>query len=169
LALAVPLSRFTSRVGGGSAFFVRPLGHVTNNNNKQMKRYIKYIIIAAVVALPAVSAFAEPDQATQTAFTKLLAALIADDYDAYKAQCTDEMMANIPKGAVDKLSQMMAPRAKQGYDTQYLGELDQHGYKVHLWRLHFKDGSDDVLTTLCMKAGKIGSFNVMMFALYPPK
>jgi hypothetical protein len=25
LALAVPLSRFTSRVGGGSAFFVRPL------------------------------------------------------------------------------------------------------------------------------------------------
>jgi hypothetical protein len=28
LALAVPLSRFTSRVGGGSAFFVRPLGRV---------------------------------------------------------------------------------------------------------------------------------------------
>ena len=25
MALAVPLSRFTSRVGGGSAFFVRPL------------------------------------------------------------------------------------------------------------------------------------------------
>jgi hypothetical protein len=24
LALSVPLSRFTSRVGGGSAFFVRP-------------------------------------------------------------------------------------------------------------------------------------------------
>ena len=28
MALAVPLSRFTSRVGGGSAFFVRPL-HIT--------------------------------------------------------------------------------------------------------------------------------------------
>ena len=28
LALAVPLSRFTSRVGGGSAFFVRPLDHL---------------------------------------------------------------------------------------------------------------------------------------------
>jgi len=27
LSLAVPLSRFTSRVGGGSAFFVRPLDH----------------------------------------------------------------------------------------------------------------------------------------------
>ena len=28
MALAVPLSRFTSPVGGGSAFFVRPLEHV---------------------------------------------------------------------------------------------------------------------------------------------
>jgi hypothetical protein len=27
LALAVPLSRFTPRVGGGSAFYVRPLAH----------------------------------------------------------------------------------------------------------------------------------------------
>ena len=28
MALSVPLSRFTSRVGGGSAFFVRPLVYV---------------------------------------------------------------------------------------------------------------------------------------------
>ena len=27
MALAVPLSRFTSRVGGGSAFYVRPRGN----------------------------------------------------------------------------------------------------------------------------------------------
>src|ERR1039457_7300691 len=31
LALAVPLSRFPSRVGGGSAFYVRHHGHATNN------------------------------------------------------------------------------------------------------------------------------------------
>ena len=29
MALAVPLSRFTSRVGGGSAFYVRPLKRMT--------------------------------------------------------------------------------------------------------------------------------------------
>ena len=36
LALAVPLSRFTSRVGGGSAFFVRPLRarHTNENGTK---------------------------------------------------------------------------------------------------------------------------------------
>jgi len=32
LALAVPLSRFTSRVGGGSAFFVRPLHTLMKNH-----------------------------------------------------------------------------------------------------------------------------------------
>jgi len=33
LALAVPLSRFTPRVGGGSAFYVRPLTRMTQNRN----------------------------------------------------------------------------------------------------------------------------------------
>ena len=29
MALSVPLSRFTPRAGGGSAFYVRPLDHIT--------------------------------------------------------------------------------------------------------------------------------------------
>ena len=32
MALSVPLSRFTSQVGGGSAFFVRPRQHTTTQN-----------------------------------------------------------------------------------------------------------------------------------------
>ena len=35
MALAVPLSRFTSRVGGGSAFFVRPLRHAMSNDARK--------------------------------------------------------------------------------------------------------------------------------------
>ena len=34
LALAVPLSRFTSQVGGGSAFYVRPHSHVYENRDQ---------------------------------------------------------------------------------------------------------------------------------------
>jgi hypothetical protein len=39
MALSVPLSRFTSRVGGGSAFFVRLLDHIkimTKPNEKEL-------------------------------------------------------------------------------------------------------------------------------------
>ena len=132
-----------------------------------MKKYL--LIFAAVVALPVFSALAEPDPATQTIFTNLIATLVADNYDGYMADCTADMKASISKPNFDHLSQMLALRTGKGYDTQYLGELNQHGYKVHLWSLRFKDGSDDVLTTLCLKDGKAGSFNVMLFALYPPR
>jgi cytochrome c oxidase assembly factor CtaG len=43
LALAVPLSRFPSRVGGGSAFYVRPLHTIT------MKTKTKYTIVWTVL------------------------------------------------------------------------------------------------------------------------
>ncbi len=44
MALAVPLSRFTSRVGGGSAFYVRQ--HYTF-----MKKLIPYILAYLIVAI----------------------------------------------------------------------------------------------------------------------
>ena len=37
MALSVPLSRFTSRVGGGSAFYVRPLDHAKHKNTNTPK------------------------------------------------------------------------------------------------------------------------------------
>ena len=37
MALSVPLSRFTPRVGGGSAFFVRPLAHMTISEHLKFK------------------------------------------------------------------------------------------------------------------------------------
>src|SRR5208282_249811 len=50
LALSVPLSRFTSQVGGGSAFFVRPL-------DTFMKT--KIIIVWSVIALLTIVAVLE--------------------------------------------------------------------------------------------------------------
>jgi hypothetical protein len=39
LALAVPLSRFTPRVGGGSAFVVRPLNHTTKTKHQTIMKF----------------------------------------------------------------------------------------------------------------------------------
>jgi hypothetical protein len=57
-----------------------------------------------------------------------------------------------------RVSEELAPRAKQGYDARYFGELNRKGYQVHVWRLVFKDGGDDVLATLSVKDGKAGNF-----------
>ena len=43
-------------------------------------------------------------------------------------------------------------------DVKYLGDMRQQGYHVTLWRLRFKDGSDDALATLSMKGDKVGGY-----------
>jgi hypothetical protein len=39
-----------------------------------------------------------------------------------------------------------------------LGDVKQNGDHVTLWKLTFKDGSDDALVTLSAKDGKVGGF-----------
>jgi hypothetical protein len=57
LALSVPLSRFTSRVGAGSAFYVRPLAHIA------MKNALMIVLCSAVIL---VSGCTSPDSHSRT-------------------------------------------------------------------------------------------------------
>ena len=123
-----------------------------------MNKLIKSLIIAAAAVLTTVSAYAEPDQTTQTLFKNLMAATVSNNYDGFIAECDAAMKAALTKPMVESVSKQVEPRAKQGYDAQYLGELNQRGYKVHLWRLSFKDAGDDILATLNVKDGKAGGF-----------
>ena len=50
----------------------------------------------------------------------------------------------------------MNKRTSGGYDITFLGELNQHGYQVFLYRLRFKDGGDDILGTMSLKDDKVG-------------
>ena len=113
-----------------------------------MNRLIKLMLIAAASGLTTVSAYAEPDQSTQAIFKNLMAATVSNNY----------LKAALTKRMLERVSKELEPRARQGYDAQYLGELNRKGYKVHLWRLKFKDGGDDVLATLSVKDGKAGNF-----------
>jgi hypothetical protein len=123
-----------------------------------MNRLIKFMLIAAAAGLTTVSAYAEPDQTAQVIFKNLMAATVSNNYDSFIAECDATMKAKLAKGMLQRVSAQLEPRAKQGYDSHYLGELNQNGYKVYLWRLSFKDGGDDALTTLSVKDGKAGNF-----------
>ena len=115
-------------------------------------------MIVAAAMLTTVSAYAEPDQTTQTIFKNLMAATVSNSYDGFIAECDAAMKAALTKPMLEGVSKQIEPRAKQGYNAEYLGGLNQHSYKVHLWRLSFKDGGDDVLATLSVKDGKAGGF-----------
>ena len=83
---------------------------------------------------------------------------MSNSYDGFIAECDAAMKAALTKPMLESVSKQIEPRAKQGYDAQYLGELNRKGYNVHLWRLKFKDGGDDALATLSVKDGKAGGF-----------
>ena len=89
-------------------------------------------------------------------FKKLLASQAAKDYDAFIADGTDMLKAALSKTQFEASSNIMNARFKGGYDTVYLGELNQKGFEVYLYRLRFKDGGDDMLGTLSLKDGKVG-------------
>jgi hypothetical protein len=64
LALSVPLSRFTSRVGGGSAFYVRQQYNTTKQHEPKMKNNtLKHLVILAVSICGAASLLAQQNYA----------------------------------------------------------------------------------------------------------
>ena len=125
--------------------------------------------IIAALAVLAVSVLPRPVQAATSAaavapapaervFTSLLAAIKTDDYAAFVADGEPALKAALTKPMLDEVNAQFAPRMKQGYRTVYLGELNQKGYQVYLWKLSYTGGGDDSLASLSLKAGKVGGF-----------
>jgi hypothetical protein len=66
------------------------------------------------------------------------------------------LKAALTKTQFDASSDLMIQRTSGSYDTTFLGELNQHGYQVFLYRLRFKDGGNDMLGTMSLKDDKVG-------------
>lgn len=118
---------------------------------------IKCLITAIVLGIVSITHAAEPPSDALAASDKLLAAIHAEDYAAFVAG-GDAAFKGLKKEQFDSVSAQLKPRFKSGYTATYLGELNQKGFKVTLWRLRFSDGGDDLLATLSMKNGKIGGY-----------
>ncbi len=124
-----------------------------------MHKLFKSLLVAFVVqSVLIVAASAAPDPAAEAIFDKLMTATVSADYDGFIEECDATMKAALTKPKLEEVSRQLAPRLKQGYDSEYLGELKQRGFAVHLWRVRCKDGGDDFLATLSIKDGKAGGF-----------
>jgi hypothetical protein len=100
---------------------------------------------------------AEPPLEAKTASAQLLEAIVSGDYAAFVAN-GDAAFRGLTKPQFDAVAAQLGPHLKAGYESTYLGELNQKGFQVTLWRLRFQSGGDDALATLSLKDGKIGGF-----------
>jgi hypothetical protein len=117
-----------------------------------MRRSILAFLFIAIAPL---GLRAEDNPQAQAIFGKLLAAQTAKDYNAFIADADGPLKAALTPAQFNAAADALNPRFKTGYDVSFLGELNQEGFEVYLFRLRFKDGGSDLLGTLSLKDGKV--------------
>ena len=120
--------------------------------------FIGLVVVLVMIANTAAFGAAEPDKSVQRTFKKLLAAVQAKDRDAFVADATDAVKQGVTEQVMDELNKELGSRSKKGYEAIYLCQLKQSGVQVHLWKMTFKDGGDDVVVRLALKDGKVAGF-----------
>ncbi len=113
-----------------------------------------FFLILSAVLLAAGPAWAEDDAAARLLFDKMLAAQDTKDYDAFIANGTDELKAALTRTQFEASSDILQADAAGGErEVTFLGELNQRGYEIYLYRLRFKTG--DLLGTMTLQDGKV--------------
>ncbi|MEI6323417.1 MAG: hypothetical protein WCP60_09965 [bacterium] len=115
-----------------------------------------FVLVVVLGVLTALHASDAPSDA-QAESTKLLNAISGGDYAAFIADGSDAFKG-ITKTQFDAVVAQLSTEMKAGYEATYLGDLNQKGYQVTLWRLRFSSGGDDLLATLSLKGGKVGGY-----------
>ena len=122
-----------------------------------MTRFLPFLATLAFLAL-AGPIRAEDDAGAQALFNKMLAAQDAKDYEGFLENADDQLRNSLTRDAFEKSSQVLIANAAGGpREVTYLGELNQRGYAIYLFRLRFKAG--DLLGTLTLDPdGKVAGF-----------
>ena len=115
---------------------------------------LAFILIAQ---LPLTLTAAEAPKEDAAFSAKLIAAIENADYAGFIADGTDKFKA-MKKEQFDAVSASLADHLKDRSEFTYLGDLKQQGFHITVWKLSFKDGSDDALVTMSVKDGKVGGF-----------
>ena len=116
---------------------------------------MKTLLTAALLLVSTWSAFAVTDQEAEAIFKKMLEAQKASDYDAFVVDADDKLKTALSKDQFTVASTIFNEKFKEGYDLTFLGEVNQRGFQVFLYRLRPKSG-DDFIASLSIKDGKVG-------------
>ena len=102
---------------------------------------------------------ADENATTQQAiFDRLMHAIVAKDRNEFLTSATDEMKRAITPALMVQMNYEIARHLDKGYDAKYLCELNQQGYDVHLWKVSFKDGSDDMIIRIVLRGEQLAGF-----------
>ena len=128
--------------------------------NRMLMRLLTLISVAfASLMLNPASQAATPAGGgeDQAVVQQLLDAVAKNDYESFTADGTADFAA-IDQAQFVQVSESLAPRLQKGYSVEYLGNLQQQGLDISVWKVSFQDGGDDLLATLNVQDGQVGGF-----------
>ncbi len=98
------------------------------------------------------------ESTSQAIFESLMDAIRDDSYANFHAFGDADVKEHLTKDIFESVVEQVAPRMKKGYRTEYLGSMNKLGFKLHLWKISYEDGGDDMLCQMSLKQGKVGGF-----------
>jgi hypothetical protein len=128
-----------------------------------MLRLVGLIGFVALLLAPSGTTLAQApkaDASVQKTLETLMNAIINKDRDAFVADATDAVKKETTKEVIEAFEKHVGTRLKNGYEATYLCQLKQAGHQIHLWKVAFKDGSDEVVVRLALKDGKVASLHL---------
>lgn len=104
---------------------------------------------------------AEGVQSPDAVLDNLLTAIHTRDIAKFTSQTTADFKTRVTQNILDQANGLINGKMKGGYSYKYLGSLKVKGDIVHLYKIEFKDGSDDVLARLIIRDGLVAGFYLM--------
>lgn len=105
----------------------------------------------ALVARDQEQAPTSPDAVLKT----MLRGVEVNDVDLFTQKAEPDLKNRITKEVMTRLSNTFSSRIKRGYTATSLGQLRQQGVITYLYKIEFKDGSDDVLVRMAVRDGLV--------------
>ena len=133
-------------------------------NNAMKTTYIRFQLVLGIVLLLAAASWVAPAAEQDSGITRtlkgMLAAIQSGSPEQFAKEGNDTFKQDATQSVIDKAKEDFGDRLKKGYQTQYLAELKQKDHKVHVWKITFTDGGDDMLVRVSFRNGKVAGFFV---------
>ncbi len=100
----------------------------------------------------------EAPKIAKETFGAMMGAIEDNNRAAFIAFADARFKAALTPPQFKSLVDQIAPRLQTGHAFKYLGEMNQAGFVVYLWRVRFEDGGDDFLAQMSVKDEKVGGF-----------
>ena len=91
-------------------------------------------------------------------FHSQIGAIASNDYQQFLEHTDSNFRKAISAEQFETLSRSLSSRFKGGYQPEYLGVLNQEGFKVHLWKVVSSSSESDSLIKMAMGQNQIAGF-----------